>query len=219
LSYAPDKEESGMPYNKRIEVTLSEDQGKPLAITSRSKGLWRPQSYEIEERPMPTMQEYNQWLAQRSKLIYMVNPPNRLDQCVAVKWDEEYHVLRTLLDLGANVALISQECCNRLSIPIKPTTPRLTPSLNSHERVLGTTPLLKLVYGPGSKQEHVTFAACLVTSMSNLYDLLLPNVDAQEGAILNTIENEYCLRGSSGFIRLPIAFQNPRVVSETSKRL
>ena len=87
--------------------------------------------------------------------------------------------LKIMLDDGADVNLISEAVCLRYGIPITADSRfSLATSTSSGNRVLGVTPPIMVIYGPGSPNEIREWHIFLVIrGMSHLYDILMSKAD------------------------------------------
>ena len=141
----------------------------------------RPASFILENGPPePSRAEYEVLLNHHSRLRYLLQPADRPAQCLALLLNDQLVVpQRVFIDDGSSICLCTARTCRELGIPILPTNLSLTTSNAIGTSVVGCTPMVQLVYGPGDPNCVRVWHSFLVTDLDSVYSILLGNLDMQ----------------------------------------
>ena len=154
--------------------------------------LQRPISFNVACVPeVPTVGQYQTMLSNNSTLTYFANPRDKLERCVGIMLegtDVVYININMLVDTGANVCCITKKLCNKLGIPILPTTMRLATSTSEGNSLVGVTPPVALIYGVAHPNVLVVWHLFYVTEdVDGIYQVLIGNLDTDRyGAVIDT---------------------------------
>jgi hypothetical protein len=109
------------------------------------------------------------------ELFYFANTPSP-SECVGIVYSSFKHLsLRTMLDFGSNVFLITDFEANRIGIPILRHKIALN-TANGSSTILGVTPPLLLSYGCIDKGLQSSHCMLVIKSTSlTCFDLLIGN--------------------------------------------
>lgn len=160
----------------------------------------RPESFTIRTREeAPTPAQYHQYLRTRSKLLYLQQPRGRPEASVSLEINGVLHNdFLTLLDIGANINIMTRNLADRLGISVLPTKHMLSTSTQKESAgVMGITPIIPLIYGDEENGGFRTYHQFLISDskLQNIYELLLSSVDCQQfQGIIDTEAMQYTLK-------------------------
>ena len=191
-------------------------------IASRTPASPRPQSFTTQPVSLPpSEEEYVENKARRARLRYLSQPSDPT-KCVGINVNGTIHTdFRVLLDDASNAHLISRSLAERLGIPIKESSQKLTTMTQKGLSTSGETDLIELVYAPSSAAPLSVWTKFIiidpVNSLQGVYDLLVGNADSQEfKATICGLTDSYTIRPdfkqmgrASREITLPTEWQRP----------
>jgi hypothetical protein len=189
---------------------------------SKAPASPRPQSFTTQPDSVPpSEEEYAENKARRARLRYLSQPADPT-KCVGINVNGTVHTdFRVLLDDASNAHLISRALAERLGIPIRETSQKLTTMTQKGMCTSGETDLIELVYSPSSAAPLSVWTKFViidpVNSLQGVYDLLVGNSDSQEfKATICGLTDSYTIRPdfkqmgrASREITLPTEWQRP----------